>query len=325
MALPFDPVKTPQKAKVMIAFPFVEGERFGISLGDACASGLEALGLSVVKAGTTFHTDKRHAFRIAALVAKCAGIAKHRMPWMERNRLHRALCRLIEQERPDYLLTISTIALDQRTIDFARKHDHYFTQFDDPRFIKLDTLGYAPGLYRPINNVGKDVPVAFVGRHETRREHYLNNLAETGLAIYGPRWDTLSSTKLQACVRENEIWGDEINLLYNRSKIVLNIPSWAPTYADTPNLRLVDVPASGAFLLTEDSEATRRFFTPGEHIDVFSSPEELSDKVRFYLEHEDVREKIARAGHKHVQELGTYQDKMRYLLDCCGIVVKTTE
>lgn len=329
----------------MVAFPFVAGDRFGISLGDACADGLEQLGFEVVRSGTTFHTDKRLPFRIAGFLAQCLGIAKQRMPWMERNRLHRALCRQIAAEQPDYLLTISTIALDQRTIDFARshglkksigwcvegpswieerpddpgKHDHYFTQFDDPRFIKLDTLGFAPGLYRPLNNATKDIPVAFVGRYETRRETYLDAIADTGLIIYGPRWQSHGNPKLQACLRGDEVWGDDINTLYNHSKIVLNIPSWAPGYADTPNLRLVDVPAAGAFLLTEDSEATRRLFTPGEHIDVFSSPAELREKVAFYLRNDELRESIARAGHERVQQLGSYRDKMRYLLNHCGI------
>ena len=329
----------------MVAFPFVNGDRFGISLGDACAEGLEQLGFEVIRAGTTFYTDKRLPFRIAGTLAQVAGIGKQRMPWMERNRLHRALCDMIKTVRPDYLLTISTIALDQRTIDFARahglrksigwcvegpswieerpddpgKHDHYFTQFDDARFIKLDTLGFAPGLYRPLDGVSADIPVVFVGRYETRREQYLNAIPDQGLVIYGPRWQRHGQATLQSCLRGAEIWGDEINTLYNRAKIVLNIPSWAPSYADTPNLRLVDVPAAGAFLLTEDSEATRRIFTPGEHIEVFSSPEELRDKVSFYLTHDAAREKIARAGYERVQELDTYREKMRYLLGCCGI------
>lgn len=329
----------------MVAFPFVKGGRFGISLGDACAEALEQLGFEVIRAGTTFYTDKRLPLRIAGSIAQYMGIGKHRMPWMERNRLHRALCKLIEAERPDYLLTISTIALDQRTIGFARahglqssigwcvegpswiierpddpgKHDHYFTQFDDPRFIKLDTLGFAPGLYRPLKGAPVDSAIVFVGRHEARRETYLNAIADHGLLIYGPRWESHGNEKLQSCLQGEEIWGDEINTLYNRAKIVLNIPSWAPSYADTPNLRLVDVPAAGAFLLTEDSEATRRIFTPGEHIEVFSSPEELREKVLFYLTHDSAREKIARAGYERVQQLATYRDKMRYLLERCNI------
>lgn len=336
---------TPRKAKIMVAFPFVKGARFGISLGDACADGLEQLGFEVIRAGTTFYTDKRLHFRIAGTIARCIGIGKQRMPWMERNRLHRALCNLIAAERPDYLLTISTIALDQRTLDFARSHglkksigwcvegpswieerpddpgkyDHYFTQFDNGCFTKLDTLGFAPDLYRPLKDLSKGIQIVFVGRYETRRERYLKAILDQGLVIYGPRWNSHGDPSLQSCLRGEEIWGEEINRLYNRAKIVLNIPSWAPSYADTPNLRIVDVPATGSFLLTEDSEMTRRIFTPGEHIDIFSSPEELRDKVDFYLTHDAAREKIARAGYARVQELDSYREKMRYLLKCCEI------
>lgn len=329
----------------MVAFPFVTGARFGISLGDACADGLKQLGFEVIRAGTTFQTDKRLPFRIAGALAEFVGIGKHRMPWMERNRLHRALSKLILTERPDYLLTISTIALDQRTVEIARnhglkksigwcvegpswieerpddpgKHDYYFTQFDDARFTKLDTLGFAPGLYKPLNDISKDIQIVFVGRYETRREIYLDAILDQGLVIYGPRWNSHGGPSFGKCLRGEEVWGEEINQLYNRAKIVLNIPSWAPSYSDTPNLRLVDVPAAGSFLLTEDSEMTRRIFTPGEHIDVFASPEELRDKATFYLKHDTAREKIARAGYERVQQLDSYRAKMRYLLECCEI------
>lgn len=329
----------------MVAFPFVNGARFGISLGDACADGLQALGFEVIRAGTTFHTDKRPPFRIAGALAQCLGFKKQNLPWTERNRLHQALCKLIAAERPDYLLTISTIALDHSTIEFARrhglkksigwcvegpswiderpddpsKHDHYFTQFDDQRFIKLDTLGFAPGLYHPISDASRDIEVAFVGRYEPRREKYLDAIKDAGLVVYGPRWKSHASPSLKPCIRDEEIWGNEINRLYNRAKIVLNIPSWAPSYADTPNLRLVDVPATAAFLLTEDSEATRQIFTPGKHIEVFSSPDELRDKVAFYLANDSAREKIAQSGYERVQQLGSYRDKMHYMLACCDI------
>lgn len=338
----------PGKPKIMVAFPFSTDARFGDSLGPACAEGLEQLGFSVVRAGTLFHTDKRLGFRTLGSAARLMGMSKQSMPWSERSRLHRSLCELIAKEQPDYLLTISTIALDQKTIDFAHthglkksigwcvegpswieerpddpgKHDHYFTLFKDPRFIHLDTLGFSQSFFHPIADCKKDIDIIFVGRYEDRRKYYLSAINHPGLHLYGPRWDT-HAPEFADRLQGEGVWGDALNALYNRAKIIINIPSWAPSYADTPNLRMVDVPASGGFLMTEDSPGTRLFFKPGEHIEVFSSPEELADKTRFYLNNDAAREKIARAGYEHVQRMPTYRSKMAFLLEQCGIPIPT--
>ena len=48
---------------------------------------------------------------------------------------------------------------------------------------------------------------------------------------------------------------------------------------------------------------------------MFKTPEELLEKVDFYLEHEDERELIAQAGHDKVMKSYTYQQKMEKLLE----------
>ena len=45
-------------------------------------------------------------------------------------------------------------------------------------------------------------------------------------------------------------------------------------------------------MLHIDNEEVRELFTPGVEIDVFSTAEELSEKVRFYLGRPDLREKM---------------------------------
>jgi len=66
--------------------------------------------------------------------------------------------------------------------------------------------------------------------------------------------------------------------------------------------RTYKVLASKGFLLTTPWYKMEDDFTPGKDFDIFHSPEELKDKVDFYLKNEDFRNKIAEHGYKTVQK-----------------------
>ena len=48
---------------------------------------------------------------------------------------------------------------------------------------------------------------------------------------------------------------------------------------------------------------------------MFKSPEELFDKVEYYLRHEEERERIAKAGYHKVTACYTYEKKLQKLLE----------
>jgi len=88
--------------------------------------------------------------------------------------------------------------------------------------------------------------------------------------------------------------GERLLELYNGSKIVLNITNWDPARYVALNQRVFDVPATGAFLLTDYSPELREHYKIGEEIVCFSDVEELKDKAGYYLTHDAWREEIAR-------------------------------
>ena len=45
-------------------------------------------------------------------------------------------------------------------------------------------------------------------------------------------------------------------------------------------------------MLHIDNDEVREYFKPGKEIDVFSTPEELADKIQFYLARPELREKM---------------------------------
>ena len=79
--------------------------------------------------------------------------------------------------------------------------------------------------------------------------------------------------------------------------------------------RIMDIMGAGGFVLTSYSPETAELFEEDKEIVMFKTPEELLEKVDFYLEHEDERELIAQAGHDKVMKSYTYQQKMEKLLE----------
>lgn len=71
---------------------------------------------------------------------------------------------------------------------------------------------------------------------------------------------------------------------------------------------------AGGFVLSTYCPETAELFKEDKEIVFFRTPEELLDKVEFYLTHEEERRQVARAGHEKVINCYTYDIKIRELL-----------
>ena len=56
------------------------------------------------------------------------------------------------------------------------------------------------------------------------------------------------------------------------------------------------------------------YFTPGEELEVYEDMKDLVIKVKYYLEHDKLREDIAAKGYRKVCEMFTFDDKIKYML-----------
>ena len=107
--------------------------------------------------------------------------------------------------------------------------------------------------------------------------------------------------------------------IYHNSKIVIN--SWVNGGIDNKcgypckgyyNWRLFEAIGSGAFLLSEFQEDDEDWpFKDGEHLATWSTHDEMVDKAKYYLEHEDERRKIAMNGYKLAQEKFTWKKSLK--------------
>ena len=163
--------------------------------------------------------------------------------------------------------------------------------------------------------------VIFVGGWKRPRQMVINAIINQPLTVkvYGPGWlkRNLFNTRLINAIKGNSIYGDTLVKSYIGAKIVLNINAWFTEKTYGINQRVFDIPACGAFLLTDYMEELDSFFKPGKEIETYKDIEELIDKLRFYIKNDNHRERIARAGYERSQKLQTWitqANKMMQLL-----------
>lgn len=109
----------------------------------------------------------------------------------------------------------------------------------------------------------------------------------------------------------------QMPVVFKRSRININT-TLRSIHSGIP-LRALDIMGSGGFLLSNVQEELLENFVDGVHIATYSNPEECSEKIKYYLEHEDERAQIAINGQKRVKEMLSYETGINKLFlgrDC---------
>lgn len=272
--------------------------------------------------------------------------------WNNQNYREKKLNELVDNFKPDIILiirgnsfsekTIRSIKLrhqnikivgwwvkdprkDNQMVEDSKLYDYYLCMHDYG-YTSTDNIKHLPvlGIYKHLymrtqdridSNLTKQI--CFVGGYAPRRELFIRELEGFQLEIYGPGWrkgKRALDSNLMAMRKGSSIWGRQLVDLYNSSEIVLNISAWDSDDLGGQNLRLFDVPACGAFLLTDYSEEISEYYRLGVEIETFRSPEELRDKVDYFLKHPVERERIAKLGYERALKLPSYETRMKEML-----------
>ena len=155
--------------------------------------------------------------------------------------------------------------------------------------------------------------VGFVGTWRPEREALLERLREFDVAVWGGKyWG--GRTDPRGTVRARwmgaELVGEELVRASAETAVMLNILD--PITWPGPNMRSFELPACGAFVLSQRSAAIAEIFREGEDIECFDSPEEAADKIRHYLGRDADRERIAASAFARVVHGGhTYLDRAK--------------
>lgn len=96
---------------------------------------------------------------------------------------------------------------------------------------------------------------------------------------------------------------------FSQSRIVFNI-----SIKDDLNMRVFESMATGSMLLTNWIPTLGELFEDGKHLVTYKTYDEMIEKARYYLEHEEEREKIAQAGYEEVIAKHTYRHRVESVL-----------
>jgi len=115
-------------------------------------------------------------------------------------------------------------------------------------------------------------------------------------------------------IQGREAVGEEFSKVCNSAKIVLNVIR--KQNGSAHNMRTFEVPACGGFLLSVRTDEAKSFFEEGKEAAYFGSPEELKEKISFYLKNEELRAKTAKAGYKKLISSGyAYADRAKEIIN----------
>lgn len=108
---------------------------------------------------------------------------------------------------------------------------------------------------------------------------------------------------------------DDCADIFRKTKIVLNPPT-----KDDLNMRHFEASSTGSFQLTAEVPGLFDIFKEGESIITYKDIPDAIEKVRYYLDHEQERQEIARKARDLVLAGHTYQDRIDTMLNVAGIL-----
>lgn len=159
--------------------------------------------------------------------------------------------------------------------------------------------------------------VVFIGTWTPDRANVLEKLVGNGidydLAVWGGYWHKLKpDSPLRSFVKFRPAYGATQAKIFGASKIALG-------FVQSPDLhtaRSFEIPAYGAFMLAQRTAEHTSLFREGLDVACFGDIDELSTKITYYLQHDDERIAIAKAGFKTVTQGGnSYVDRMQRVLE----------
>jgi spore maturation protein CgeB len=152
-------------------------------------------------------------------------------------------------------------------------------------------------------------------------------LSQYHTMISGQWWDRLKAyDRLKKYIQRTDWMGpEETALWYSSSKMVINLHRLAvdetincnsqAVPALSINPRTFEINACGTLQLCDARNEMASFYTPGKEIVTYESVDELAEKIRYFMTHEDERREIALRGYRRTLREHTYRRRLNQLLE----------
>ena len=97
--------------------------------------------------------------------------------------------------------------------------------------------------------------------------------------------------------------------LYQRSQIGFNVHNRGDYTVGS--YRLFELAGNGVMQISDGGKYLDTFFTVGEEIAGYTDPDDLIEKLRYYLRHDEERQRFALNGYRRVMKDHRLRDRMR--------------
>ena len=181
-------------------------------------------------------------------------------------------------------------------------------------------FAYAPEIHFPeppaneAERADLETDVVFAGGADRDRVPYMQALLQAGfkVALYGGYWERYPQT---ARVARGHIDPVTLRRAVSAAKVSLCLVRRANR--DGHVMRTFELPAMGACMLTEDTIEHREIFgDDGEAVVYFNTRDEMVNKLRWLLTHDDERRRLAGAAHRIITKSpNTYHDRLAAMLE----------
>lgn len=164
----------------------------------------------------------------------------------------------------------------------------------------------------------RDVDIVFVGALHLNKIPMIVKIKKA----FGNRMRLYGLTSLKKNIYMNLKYGlldwvkplpfDQYVPLYQRTKIGINIHNRG-NYT-VGSYRLFDLPANGVMQISDGGEYLKEFYDVGNEIVLYKNADDLIDKIKYYLNNDDERNRIALNGFLRVQKDYKINIQMRKLV-----------
>jgi spore maturation protein CgeB len=187
--------------------------------------------------------------------------------------------------------------------------------------------GYDAAIHRPIGLEKRDrtqyeAEAVVIATHTKYKEEVLHELLglrpKLRLTVWGNQWrHRCHSARVRQFLIGEPLLGDSYAKAICAAKINLALMSGkaqGSSRGDETTTRTYEIPACRGFMLHERSPELLQLYREGEEVACFSSPQELAEKIDYYLAHPKEREAIADAGHRRCVPAYSYDNRMAEIL-----------
>lgn len=151
----------------------------------------------------------------------------------------------------------------------------------------------------------------FVCNNQGEMRKMVKDLISTdkGFGLFGTKWVEFIPSKY---IISNHIPNISLHKAYSSSKILVNNHRKDMRDKGFISNRIFDGFASGAFIISDEIIGAKEIF--GDSLITYSNKEDISEKIDYYLEHEEERREIALKGRQTVLSEHTFTKRVDHIL-----------